>query len=384
MSGHGHTLACDVRADINGALLEPDDLDREHGGDAHEWARRAGIDPREIIDFSASINPLGPPPRARKAFLKSTRDVSRYPDAYGVRLKEALARRHGLEAEEVLVGNGSTQLIYLICRALRPRKALVVGPAFSEYANALKLASADVSFFPLAADSDFKFSTKKFLSEWQKNEDIAFLSTPNSVTGQMLPKAEVEEIARRSLIRKTLLVVDEAFIDFAESESVTTRVQQNPYLIVLRSLTKYYALPGLRLGFLVAHSRRVKQLVAHLEPWSVNGPAQTVALACLADGEFHSKTRRWLEKEKVFFLESLAGLKGLRPFPSAANFALVKIADPGFTALELRSFLLQRKILIRACDSFLGIGDGYFRVAVRRRKENQLLIEALDDFLRRR
>ena len=322
---------------------------------------------------------MGPPTSARKAFQKSYEEIPRYPDPYGEELKEALANRHGMRPEELLLGNGSTQLIYLLCFALRPCKALVAGPAFSEHANALKLAGAKVRFLSLAADDSFRFSTEKFTAVWAKDDDMAFLTTPNSVTGQLIPRAEIEKIARLALIKRKFLVVDETFIDFVEGESVKQLIRENPYLIVLRSLTKFYALPGLRLGYLLAHSRTVAQFAAYLEPWSVNGPAQKVALACLADRSFGLKTGRWLQRERNFLAQALIALKGFLPYPSSANFLLVRIANNA-SAAGLRSFLLNKKILIRACNSFAGLGSDHFRVAVRQRKDNRLLLEALREW----
>jgi threonine-phosphate decarboxylase len=381
MSGHSHSLARDLCADLDGPFVEPQ-LDRKHGGDVYAWAKKARVDPAEIIDFSASINPLGPPASARKAFHKSYCEVSRYPDPYGEELKEALAKFHGMKPGELLLGNGSTQLIYLLCRALRSVKALVIGPAFSEPANALKLAGARVRFLPLAAACDFKFSTEEFMAAWSKDDDIVFLATPNSVTGRLIPKAEIEEIAEIALMRKRFLVVDEAFVDFVKGESVKQLVRDNPYLIVLRSLTKYYALPGLRLGYLLAHPRRVAQLSAYLEPWSVNAPAQKVALACLADASFSLKTERWLSRERSFLAQAIIALKNFRPYPASANFLLVQTANNA-SALALRAFLLRRKILIRACNSFAGLGLDHFRVAVRLRKDNRRLLEALREWTAR-
>jgi threonine-phosphate decarboxylase len=374
MSGHGHSLARDIRADLDGPILAQR-LDREHGGDVYAWAKKARIDPTEIVDFSASINPLGPPASARSAFQKSYTEISRYPDPYNEELKEALAKHHMMKPAEILVGNGSTQLIYLLCFALRPYKALVVGPAFSEHANALKLARSKVSFFSIPADLGFRFSTADFMAEWDKAPDLAFLTTPNSVTGRLIPRAKIEKIARIALLKRRLLVIDEAFIDFVEQESVKPLVRENPYLIILRSLTKYYALPGLRLGYLLAHSQRVAQLAAYLEPWSVNGPAQKIALACLADQSFGSKTERWLRPERDFLSHGLIALKEFQPYPSNTNFLLVRIANNA--AVGLRSFLLHKKILVRVCDSFTGLGSNHFRVAVRRRKDNRLLLNAL-------
>lgn len=378
MSGHGHSLARDICADLDGPIVGYA-LDREHGGDVYAWAQKARIDPAEIIDFSASINPLGPPASARKAFQESYNEVSRYPDPYGEELKKALAKRHGMKPTEILVGNGSTQLVYLLCFALRPRKALVVGPAFSEHANALTLAGAKVRFLPLTANGDFRFSTEDFMAAWGKADDMAFLTTPNSVTGRLIPRAEIEKIARIALLKKRFLVIDEAFIDFVEEESVKQLIWDNPYVIILRSLTKYYALPGLRLGYLLAHSRRVAQFAAYLEPWSVNGPAQKVALACLADARFRLNTERWLHRERSFLAQALIALKRFQPYPSNANFLLVRIANNA-SAVGLHSFLLNKKILIRACNSFAGLGSDHFRVAVKRRKDNRLLLEALTEW----
>jgi threonine-phosphate decarboxylase len=378
MSGHRHSLARDFCAHADSPTVDSQ-LDRKHGGNIYAWAQKAGIDPSEIIDFSASINSLGPPAVARRAFRKSYEEIRRYPDPYGAELKQALARYHELKSDEMLLGNGSTQLIYLLCAALRPRKALVVGPAFSEYTNALKLTGATARFFPLAAENDFEFCTERFLAEWAKSYDIAVLTNPNSATGKPIPREAIERIARAAHAKKNLLVVDEAFIDFVEEKSVKYLIRENPYLIVLRSLTKYYALPGLRLGYLLAHSRIVKQFTAHQEPWSVNGPAQKVALACLADTNFRPKTDRWLKREKCFLSEALNSLKGFRPYPSEANFLLVQIKTDHADALQLRSFLLRRKILIRPCDSFPGLGPGYFRVAVRQRNDNQRLLDALKE-----
>jgi threonine-phosphate decarboxylase len=150
--------------------------------------------------------------------------------------------------------------------------------------------------------------------------------------------------------------------------------------MVLRSLTKYYALPGLRLGYLLGEAHRVAQLAAYQEPWSVNAPALSVALACLKDSGFTMKTARWLEWERKFLFERLEALEGFRPFASKTNFLLVKIERKAGDALRLRSFLIRRKILVRAGDSFAGVGDNYFRIAVKRRRDNRCLLRALEEW----
>jgi threonine-phosphate decarboxylase len=378
MPGHGDALARDFRGAVDDRQLASG-LDRTHGGDVDAWAHDIGVEAGAIVDFSASINPLGPPPSARNAYVRSYDAVSRYPDPYGAKLKIALAERHGLKPTEVLLGNGSTQLIYLLCAALRPRRALIVGPAFSEYANALILGGAETHTLPFRAEDGFRLSMERLAASWSKNCAIVFLTTPNSVTGQLIPMTEIEAIAGAALKRKSFICVDEAFIDFTEEQSVTRLVHGNPYLIVLRSLTKYYALPGLRLGYLLGEARRVAQIADYAEPWSVNGPALNVALACLKDKHFVVKTQRWLATERSFLSRKLAAHPGLHPFPSQANFLLVKITRKRLDALQLRSLLARKGILIRACDSFAGLASEYFRIAVKRREDNLRLLAALKE-----
>jgi threonine-phosphate decarboxylase len=168
-------------------------------------------------------------------------------------------------------------------------------------------------------------------------------------------------------------------MDFAEAESSKKLVRNNPYLIILRSLTKFYALAGLRLGYLIAHNQTVARFAAYLEPWSVNGPAQKVALACLADRSFGLTTERWLCRERDFLTRRLEPLERFYAYPSHANFLLLRIAGRG-DAVELRTFLLRKKIIVRVCDSFAGLGSNHCRIAVRRRKDNRLLLGSLAEW----
>jgi len=340
------------------------------------------VEASQILDFSSSINPLGPPSSAHRAFRKSFGELPCYPDSDARELRENLARLLGLKPQEVFLGNGSTQLIYLLCRALRPRNALVVHPAFSEYTNALMLAGSEIYSYILSVNENFKFSLSKFRAALKENPDIVFVSNPNSVTGRTIPRGEMEKITWMAHKKKTLLVIDEAFMDFMEGNSVKDRLRENPYLIVLRSPTKYYALPGLRLGYLLAQKQTVDRLCLHQEPWSVNTPAQRVFFACLNDESFRRKTKRWLEREREFLLKSLSFIQGLRPYPSQANFLLVRLEQGD--ALGLRALLLKKRILIRACDSFAGLGVHYFRVAIRLRKENIRLLKALEEIMGKR
>ena len=177
-----------------------------------------------------------------------------------------------------------------------------------------------------------------------------------------------------------MIVIDEAFIDFVEQHSVKAIVRNNPYVIVLRSLTKYFSIPGLRLGYLIGDRLRVEQIAAHQEPWSINAPAMAVTLACLEDPGFAAKTAGWLEKERKLLSQRLTELGLFTVHPSQANFLLIRINRKGLNALHLRTFLAEKRILIRTCDSF-GLGTEYFRIAVKRRKDNEHLLTALREWI---
>ena len=287
-----------------------------------------------------------------------------------------------MKTAEVLLGNGSTQLIYLLCRALKPRKALIIRPAFSEYGNALKLGGTEIRSYFLLPQYEFKLPLHDFIEGCARGLEMIFLSNPNSATGQIIPRKEMAEIARFCFKKNIFLVVDEAFMDFVERESVKDLIWENPYLIVLRSLTKYYSLPGLRIGYLLAQSRIVDLLGLHQEPWSVNLPVQKVALACLGDAPFRLKISKWLERERAFLFSALAKMKGLYPFPSQANFILVRLECTKSNAMDLQRFLLQRSVLIRSCDSFSALGENYFRVAVHLRRSSQLLLKGLKAYVK--
>lgn len=348
----------------------------EHGGNVFAIARSLGVQPEDILDFSASINPLGPAPGVREALLRAFNSIGHYPDSDCTELREALARVHGVEPANICVANGSTELIYLLPRMAPGKRALVIAPSFSEYAKALTRDGWSVDRFVLASADGFTLPLERLEKSIRKGYDLLILGNPGNPTGRLYRLPEVEALLSLCRAAGCFLAIDEAFMDFCEEESAKHHAAVRDGSIVLRSLTKFHALPGLRLGYAIASAMTIARLAAFREPWSVNTPAQAAGLASLADTGYTAATRKFVADERMHLSARIAAIPGLRPFPSAANFLLVQ-AVRGPSAGELAERLHEGLILIRVCSDFPGLDDRFFRVAVRSRNENERLVAAL-------
>ncbi len=308
-------------------------------------------------------------------------DILHYPDIDCTNLKQCISRKIRHSEDEIIVGNGSTELFYLIPRALRPEKGIVFQPTFSEFAEALKCSHTEVVHHVLREKEGFVFRDCK--DDFQdKRIEIVFLCNPNNPTGQLIERAAIVNMAKQH--PDVTFVVDEAFVDFLdlpEKYSVVNDAVAMGNLIVVRSLTKFYGFPGIRIGYLVAHGDVIKKMMEYKEPWSVNTLAQYAAMVAMEDGEFISRSRKFMFHERLFLFNELSNIHGLLPYEPAANYVFVKIKLNNMTSLSLRERLLKDGIAIRDCSNFIGLNDTYFRVAVRTRDENVRLIAALKNIV---
>lgn len=346
---------------------------RPHGGDVFAAASELGCRPGEILDFSASINPLGPPASAMAAARNSLTDCIHYPEIAADSLRQALAGHHGLDPAHLLPGSGSTELLYLLPRVLRPRRALLVVPAFSEYARALDLLGCPFDIFPLLPNRPLQ--PDRLCEAIDDQTDLVILANPGNPVGNLLPRELLLDLAER-LRDRVDLVIDEAFIDFSPADSLLSKVPAFRRLWVLRSLTKFYAIPGLRVGFLAGSVKGIERVAAAREPWRIATPAIAAALACLQDADYHQQT---LELIPVWREQLMAGLQalGLTPCPGAANFLLLRLPKTKGTSTALTAALRQQGILIRDCGNFDGLDGQWLRLAVRRPEENARLLDQL-------
>ncbi len=357
-------------------------MEYRHGGDIYRASRKKVVAPEKIIDFSASVNPRALSEIATSAISDAIKVIGAYPDPDNTDLIETLADFHGLKKENILPGNGSTELIYLIAQTLKPKNALIVEPAFSEYRRALEINGCSVSSFNLSGR--FAIDTEALLKKTLSNNfDLLYLANPANPTGVLTNKREICRLAQELEKSGTRLVIDEAFIDFAEEVSVKREVAGLRNSIVLRSMTKFYSMAGLRLGFIIAHEEFIQRVAAIQPPWSVNSLASVAAVEAITDAAFRKETLEWLRAEQAIVIEELNEIEGLKVYPSAANFLMIKIIAPGVTASSLQEKLLAEEgLLIRNLDNFEGLDRSYFRIAIRTRDENKLLTEALKSILK--
>ncbi len=349
-----------------------------HGGDIFCAARELGCAPAEILDFSASINPLGMPAEVRQAAANALDLSVHYPEADAASLTAALAAHLELPPANLLPGSGSTELLYLFPRILRLRRALLVTPAFGEYTRSLSQTGTKVDLFPLAGADAFRLDPERLLQALQPEHDLVLLANPGNPTGAVIEPAVIEAIAA-ALRGQALLAVDEAFIDFCPQHSVINRVLAHDNLYVFRSLTKFYAIPGLRAGYLAGPAAGIAPLAAAALPWTLSTPALAAAVACLAAAEFRRQTLTLIPQLRQQLATGLAAL-GLHVHPSAANFLLLRL-PPGEASADWAAALRQRRLLVRDCRNFPPLDDRYLRVAVRTADENARLLQAVEEMV---
>lgn len=357
-----------------------------HGGNIWE-AYLALSGKRRILDFSASINPLGPPLSVVAAIRAGLDMLSHYPDPQNTVLREAISAFHSgkITPRHILPCNGSTEAIHLLPRVFKPRRALIVEPAFSEYRASLTQAGCIVHALKLREADGFALRVSSLESALAKGYDLLYIANPSNPTGALINKDTLIRAAQLCAKRKTIMVVDEAFIDFCEHESLKHETIRLANVIVLRSMTKFYSMAGLRLGYVVACDALIKKLIALMPPWSVNTIAALAGQAALKDAAFAAKTIEWFEKERVYLAKGLSSLSGVTVYPSAANFFMASLSGDSrymggeADAAKLKKRLFERHILIRELGGFRGLDlkNGYFRVALRTRSENRCLLSAL-------
>ncbi len=356
-----------------------------HGGNVYEVATRLNCHVESILDFSASINPLGPPEGLLGELERLFHRTRHYPDIHNRDLVEALAARHGVSASRIVVGNGSTELIYWLPRVMGVQRAVAALPTFSEYRKAFDLAGVEVHSILCSEEAGFQPTVAQLEEALRSKAPQAFLVThPGSPSGVLLEdgvKQWLLDGARSGLFS---LLVDEVFMDFCEEASLGRFLASCGNLVLIRSMTKFYGIPGLRLGYLLTDGPMAERLRHFLPPWSVNTLAQVAGTFCLRQEDYRRRTLELVQRERDFLRSGLERIDGLATIPGVANYLLVRLDGRLPPARVLvHDLLTTDRILVRDCSSFEGLGDRSFRVAVRLRSENERLLEALANWVAR-
>jgi len=348
-----------------------------HGGGVDRAAQELGLSREQILDFSASINPLGLPESARQAIIRNIDRITDYPEIDAQSLCRTLARQQNLPEEYLLPGSGSTELIYLLPRVLKPRRALIIEPAFSEYAPALRQAGCWIDTHSLYAEDNFRFDPQRVLQSLHPETELVLLANPGNPTGIAIDPSPLRELA--TALGDCRLLIDEAFVDFSPEHSLLTAVAEFKNLFVLRSMTKFYAIPGLRVGYLAGPAREIALLAAERQPWALSTLALFVAKACLEDTLYQQQTLSEIPRLRAQLTHGLEQLS-LTVFPSAVNYLLFRTPQLWPDAENLCERLREKGILIRNCANFQSLDNRYLRVAVRSTDENRQLLDALRNF----
>ncbi len=342
-----------------------------HGGNIYKYDN-------EMYDFSANLNPLGMPKVCRRAIVENVDRYESYPDPFNRELKKAVSEFWNLPESFFCFGNGAADIIFRMVLALKPKKALITAPTFSEYEEALRVVGCEVSNLILNEDEDFAIDKDRVISMITEDIDMIFICNPNNPTGEAVLREDMIEIAKAAESVGAILVCDQCFSEFMDEEEKFSIIPDLPKLkntVILKAFTKIYAMAGLRLGFsMCANSEITEKIEETLQPWSVSTVASKAGCAALTEKGFVQKTKDYVKKERMYLSRELEKL-GIKVYSSKANYIFFR------SEKELSAPLLKYRILVRSCKNYPGLDKRYYRIAVRTKEENEYFIRSLTEVL---
>ena len=357
--------------------------DHFHGSDLEKIETATGIKKEEIISFSANVNPLGLSDRLKHFLAEHLDVITSYPDREYTRLRKSIGDYIHCNPDHIIVGNGATELISLFLSALNPKKALIIGPTYSEYEREISLSGGTVHYYFTKEEEGFGLDVSDFLLEMKQGYDLVILCNPNNPTSTTLTVEELTLLLSESDRQKGCLMVDETYVEFVENEaevSAVPLVEQFDNLIVLRGTSKFFASPGLRLGYGITKNRHLLSLITEQKnPWTINSIAELAGCFMFQDQDFMEASRNLMKQERDFVCRALACINGLTVFPTTCNFVLVKIEKEGKDADMLFEYCIKKKMMIRNCSSFPTLNNQYFRICFMEHQDNLALIGAIKE-----
>lgn len=349
-----------------------------HGGDIYSYQN-------EVIDFSSNINPLGVPDSFKKVLRERINDFTYYPDLKYRELRSVLAEYLNFDNPRLLIpGNGAVELIFKTIAALQCAEVVVLSPTFSEYARAARQNGAEVIDLP-AYDESFSHINFKLLFANVRPRSLVVFCNPNNPTGTLVDREEMCRVASLLQEKGAFLLVDEAFIEFTENypgNSMVSELARFPHLVVVRAATKFFGMPGVRLGFAATKNVELAQAIENLlEPWNVNTAAVLAGCTVYRDREYINRSVEWAVSERKYLFARLQEIPGLMVYPSQVNYHLAKVAGETLNAWELKELMVEKGILIRTPDGFNYLSPYHFRLAVKDRQANDRLVNSLREVL---
>ena len=333
-----------------------------HGGDVYRN--------KVNMDFSVNINPLGVPDCVMHAMTEALLHVGKYPDIQSGMLRKSCAEMLHVKEDTILFGNGSSELLMAIAHALRPDKIMIPVPSYSGYEYAFTGVCNEIVYYPMREENGYCL-TEDFPGKLDESIGCLLIANPNNPVGATINRELLFRIIGKCAEKGIQVILDECFIEFTEEESAVLKAEEYPNLIILRSFTKIFAIPSVRIGYMICSGQKtIEKVASHLPEWNVSGIAQRAGLECMRRGDYVEKSREYVKKERQLLSVELRQL-GITVYDSEADFLLL------YTDKPLYGLLLQQGILIRDCSNFRGLGAGYYRIAVRTHEENRELMKAL-------
>lgn len=351
-----------------------------HGGNIYIFSEEKR---KQILDYSSNINPLGVPKKFQEIASKSFDVLTRYPDVDYLELREKIAMYNEVKIDNTIVGNGATEILFLYMRALKPKRVLLVAPCFAEYKRALNTVGCEIKYFELREEKDFKLDIEEFIKEIKGNiYDLVLLCNPNNPTGKLIKLDDIKKIKNIIEEKKINFFIDEAFIEFVENwKNKTALLLKSKNIFIMRALTKFFAIPGLRLGYgLTLDEDIIKKMSLEKEPWSINSFANLAGLTMLDDKEYIKRTEKWIEEEKKFMYEEISKISTVKVYKTEVNFLLLKLHNT--TSKKLREEMIENNILIRDASNFKFLDNRFVRLAIKDRKSNLILLKNLSEIMK--
>ena len=350
-----------------------------HGGNIYKFQREGKND---ILDDSSNINPLGVPQRFIDIAKESFDKLVNYPDPYYIDLRKKIAEFNSLDLSNIIVGNGATEILFLYLKSLKPKKVLILSPCFAEYERALKSVSAEINYFELKESDNFYPNIENLKREIETNSyDLLLFCNPNNPTGQFIKLEDIKKVVEVCENKNTKIFVDEAFIEFIENwQEKTVSLFKNKNIFIMRAFTKFFAIPGLRLGYGIGFDKEIlDNMWDEKEPWTVNTFANLAGLVMLDDKEYIEKSEKWILEEKKFMYKELSEFQYLKAYKTECNFILLKIQN--ISSTSLRDKMIEKNILIRDASNFKFLDYHFVRLAIKDRESNIKVLEALADIM---
>ena len=359
--------------------------DHFHGSDLEKIEEIYHIKKEDITSFSANVNPLGISPLLKETLVKHVNAITSYPDRDYTGLRKSICQYTGAQFENIIVGNGSTELISLFIQTTHPQKALILGPTYSEYEREIALEGGHTLYYPLKEEDDFQMDVADFCQHLNDSLDLLVLCNPNNPTSTAIARKDMRKILDKALQYGISVMVDETYEEFTDPKSKISAIPlTNNYnnLIVLRGISKFFAAPGLRLGYAVTgNPDLLKYINTRKNPWTINSLAEIAGCIMFSDKEYIEKTKSLITAEREHLYSLLSTWDSVKVYPSCSNFLLMKILKEDITSEMIFDFCIRRGLMIRDCSTFPFLDNSFIRFCVMSPEKNHELIEAFREIL---